>query len=595
MYRTNLTFLLRLFSVLVLLSLILSACGPAATEAPAQQEAPAATEAPAQEEQAAPSQAPAETQAPVATEEVAAPSLGSVPVNNVSTEPKYGGKLTSVLFATIDKLDPQVALSFQEWFLVTLFTHNGLMKYDMDDQLKPDLAERYEMNEDGTEFTFYLNKGRKFSNGREVVADDIKYSITRCAKPETGAWGQMMTANIVGAPDVIAGNADEISGIEVIDDYTVKFHLIEPQSTFVMFLAGSPQFINPKEEVEKWGAEYPMHAVGTGPYMIKEWLPGAKLVLAKNPYYWELPTRPYIDEFEFIMNIDEQTTLLMIESGDADMTADLMPSAVVQQVIEAPNWQPFIYQRSGFSPMFAWMNSEPQNTPFDNLKVRQAVLYAIDHKKLGKIMTGVGVPTYGLYAGPQAPGFDPKFDPYPYNPEKAKQLLAEAGFPDGFKTKFYWHDEVASWTIFPVPVQQMLKEVGIDAELIKVSVPAKNEMATNKEMPLFIGGWGPAVIDAAEWYTSIFLCSMKDQPTGYPSYCNPKIDEMFAQTQKTFDMTKRAEIFREMENILMADAPMIPLMNMSYFILVNPRVKNYSAHILVPPGNPWVWLDPIEK
>lgn len=575
--------------------MVLSACAPAATEAPKAEVATTVVEKPTE---AAPVTQPEVTkavQAGATPEVAAAPEMGSIPVNNPSTEPKYGGKLTSVLFATVDKLDPQVAISFQEWFIVTLFTHNGLMKWDMDDKLKPDLAERYEMSADGTEYTFYLNKGRKFSNGRDVVAADIKYSITRTAKPDTGSWGQMMTANIVGAPDVIAGKADEISGIEVVDDYTVKFHLISPQSTFTMFLAGSPLFINPKEEVEKWGAEYPMHAVGSGPYMIKEWNAGAKLVLAKNPYYWELPTRPYIDEFEFLMNIDEQTTLLMIESGQADMTSDLMPSAVVQQVIGAPNWKPFIYTRSGFSPMFAWMNSEPQNAPFDNLKVRQAVLYAIDHKKLGQIMTGVGVPIYGLYAGPQAPGFDPKFDPYPYNPEKAKQLLAEAGYPNGFKTKFYWHDEVASWTIFPVPVQQMLKEVGIDAELIKVSVPAKNEMAANKEMPLFIGGWGPAIIDSAEWFTSIFLCSMKDQPTGYPSYCNPKIDEMFAQTQATSDIKKRAEIFREMENILMADAPMIPLMNMSYFILVNPRVKNYSAHVLVPPGNPWVWLDPAQK
>jgi ABC-type transport system substrate-binding protein len=571
--------LMQLFSIMILLSLVLSACAPAATPAPETQ-APAQTEAPVSEE-------PAATEAPMQ-----ATGPGGVPVNNPSTDPKYGGTLKSVLFATIDKLDPQVAISFQEWFLVTLFTHNGLMKYDMDDQLKPDLAESYEMNEDGTEFTFKLNKGRKFSNGREMVAADVKYSLSRTANPKVGSWGQMMTANIVGAPEVIAGDAEEISGIEIVDDYTVKFHLIEPQSTFVMFLAASPQFINPKEEVEKWGDEYPMHAVGTGPYMIKEWEAGSKLVLEKNPYYYELPERPYVDQFEFIMNIDEQTTLLQIEAGEADMTADLMPSSVVQQVINDPNWQPYIYTRAGFSPMFTWMNSE--NPPFDNLKVRQAVLYAIDHEKLRKIMTGVGTPTFGLYAGPQAPGFDPNFDPYPYNPEKAKQLLAEAGFPDGFETKYYWHDEVASWTIFPVPVQQMLADVGIKAELIKVSVPAKNEMAANKEMPMFIGGWGPAIVDSAEWYTSIFLCSMKDQPTGYPSYCNPKIDEMFSETQQTFDMEKRAEIFREMEDILMADAPMIPLMNMSYFVLVNPRVKNYSAHILTPPSNPWVWLDPVE-
>ena len=565
-------------SVIVILSMLLVACGSAATAGDTQ------TSDEADVAEAPDTSADDSEEAEQAADEVAAESSDD-------GGPKYGGRLVTVLSATIDKLDPQVAISFQEWNIVTNITHNGLMKYDFNDELVPDLAEKYVMNEAGDEFVFTLNKGRKFSNGREVVADDIKYSLTRAMKPETGSWGNLMLVNVVGAPAVIAGEADEAEGIEVLDDYTIKFSLIEPQSTFVSFLAASPIFINPKEEVEKWGDEYPLHAVGTGPYMIKEFNPGTNLLLEKNPYYYELPERPYVDEIEFIMNIDEQTTLLMIESGEADITADLMPPSVMQQVLNDPDWEDYIYNRPGFSPVFMWMNSE--NKPFDDVLVRQAVLYAINRDKLDKMLTGVGTQIRGLYV-PGAPGYDPDFDPYPYNPEKAKELLAEAGFPDGFDTKLYWHDEVASWTLFPVPIQQDLAEVGINAELIKVSVPAKNEMAAEKAMPIAVGGWGPATVDSADWYSAIFLCANKDEPTGYPSYCNPVIDEMFAETQKTFDEDKRAELFREMEDILMADAPMISLMNMSYYVLVNPRVKEYSAHILTPPINPFVWLDDAE-
>jgi len=565
-----------LLSMLVIVSMLLVACGGGA--APADVEA-----AESGGEEAAAAEPAAEEEAEASGEESAAEAESSDAAGD-----KYGGRLVTVLSATIDKLDPQVAISFQEWNIVTNITHNGLMKYDFNDELVPDLAEKYEMNEAGDEFIFTLNKGRKFSNGREVVADDIKYSLTRAMKPETGSWGNLMLMNVVGAPAVIAGDADEAEGIEVIDDYTIKFSLIEPQSTFVSFLAASPIFINPKEEVEKWGDEYPLHAVGTGPFMIKEFNPGTNLVLEKNPYYYELPERPYLDEIEFVMNIDEQTTLLMIESGDADITADLMPPSVMQQVLNDPDWEDYIYNRPGFSPVFMWMNSE--NEPFDDVRVRQAVLYAINRDKLDKMLTGVGVQIRGLYV-PGAPGYDPDFDPYPYNPEKAKELLAEAGFPDGFDTKLYWHDEVASWTLFPVPIQQDLAEVGINAELIKVSVPAKNELAAEKAMPIGVGGWGPATVDCADWYSAIFLCANKDEPTGYPSYCNPVIDEMFAETQKTFDEEKRAALFREMEDILMADAPMISLMNMSYYVLLNPKVKGYTAHILTPPINPFVWIE----
>ncbi len=571
--KVKLVFVVSMFAIL---SMLFSACAPAASPAPAAPAKPADTAAPAKA---------ADTAVPAAP---AKPADTAAPAAPAATEPKYGGTLRAVLFATIDKLDPAVAISFQEWFIVTNQTHNGLMMYDFDDKLKPDLAESYEMNKEGNEFTFKLAQGRKFSNGREFEAADVKYSFSRVANPKTGSWGQQMIANIVGAKDVMDGKATEISGIEVIDKYTVKIKLVEPQSTFISFLAASPIFINPKEEVDKWGAEYPMHAVGTGPFMIDEWTPGVKLVLKQNPYYYELPKRPYLDKIEYTMGVDEQTTLLKIQAGDADITADLMPPSVVQQVTADPSWKPYIYSRDGFSPAFMWMNS--MQKPFDDVRVRQAVLYAVDMDRIGKMIQGVGKPIYGLYV-PGATGYDPKFRPYPYNPEKAKQLLAEAGYPNGLKVKFYWHDEVASWTIFPPLIQQDLAKVGIDAELVRVTVPAKNEMARAKSMQMFTGGWGPATVDSADWFNSIFLCARQKEETGYPSYCNPKIDEMFAQTQKSFDETERAKIFRQLEDILMAVAPMLPLMNMSYFVLVNPRVKGYSAHILTPPINPWVWLD----
>lgn len=561
-------------SLLVVLAIVAVACATSPTTSPATQAPP-------------PAQATDATQAPQPTQASAnAPTSAPTQAPTANAAPKPGGTLHVVMPGTVDRLDPALAFTFVEWMIVTTETHQGLMKYDFDDKLKTDLAESYQVSPDGKVYTFKIHQGVKFQNGRELVAADFKYSTERMAVPDLASWGQGYTSNIVGADNVIAGKAKTMSGIEVVDKYTIKFTLKQPQSTFLSFLAASPFFVVPKEEVDKWKDQFSLHAVGTGPFMIKEWLPGNKLTLVKNPYYWE-EGKPYMDSIEFTMGVDAQTSLLKVEKGEADIIADLLAPSVVQQAMSDPKWKPYIYTRSGFIPTWVWINSK--NPPLDKLEVRQAIEYAIDTSKLTKLLTGVGEPLYGIYAK-GAPGYDAKFRPYTYDPEKAKQLLAKAGLPNGFNIDFYYTDEVSFWELIPAPIQQDLAKVGIQMKINKITAAAKNEKAAAKTLPLHIGGWGPATIDSADWIGSLFTCAVKDQATGYASYCNQKVDDLFQQTQATTDETQRSSLFRQIEDLVMADAPMIPIINVQYFVLVNPRVKGYSSHLLVPPVNPWVWL-----
>jgi ABC-type transport system substrate-binding protein len=288
------------------------------------------------------------------------------------------------------------------------------------------------------------------------------------------------------------------------------------------------------------------------------------------------------------MGVDAQTALLKMEAGEADIIADLLPPSVIQQASADAKWADYIYTRPGFIPTWLWMNAK--NPPLDDVKVRQAILHAVDVEKIQRLLTGVGGPLYGIYA-PGAPGYDATFRPYVHDPERAKQLLAEAGHPDGFSIDFFYTDEVSFWEQFGPPIQQDLAAVGIQMQIQKITAAAKNEMAAAKTMPLHVGGWGPITIDSADWVASLFTCAVQDQPTGYASYCNPEVDELYTQTKASFDQEERAGLFRQIEDTVMADAPMVPLINVEYFVLVNPRVKGYSSHLLVPPVNPWVWLE----
>ena len=250
-------------------------------------------------------------------------------------EAKQGGSMIVTYKDDVSTLDPAIGYDWQNWSMIkSLF--DGLMDYAPGTtDLVPDLAESYEVAPDGLSYTFKLRQGVKFHNGRELTADDVKWSIERAVQPETQSPGQGFFGMIKGFDDVAAGKAKELSGIEAVDPYTVRFTLSHPDATFLHVMAINFSSAVPKEEVAKYGQDFGKHPVGTGAYKMTEWTLGQRLVFERNPDYYKKGL-PKLDKITFEVGQEPLVALLRLERGEVDILGDPIPPAKFLEVRNDP-------------------------------------------------------------------------------------------------------------------------------------------------------------------------------------------------------------------------------------------------------------------
>lgn len=227
---------------------------------------------------------------------------------------KTGGDIVVTYQNDVATLDPAIGYDWQNWSMIkSLF--DGLMDYRPGTtELVNDLAESYAISEDGKVYTFVLRKGVKFHNGREVTAADVKYSLERTVNPKTQSPGAGFFSPIAGYDEEASGKSTTLSGIEVVDDHTVKITLKEPNATFLHVLALNFASVVPREEVEKWGADFGKHPVGSGAFELQEWKLGQELIFRKNPNYFKAGV-PRLDHIKFEMGQDPSVALLRLEKA----------------------------------------------------------------------------------------------------------------------------------------------------------------------------------------------------------------------------------------------------------------------------------------
>ncbi len=213
---------------------------------------------------------------------------------------------------------------------------DGLMDYEPGTTtLRPELAESYEISPDGKTFTFKLRAGVKFHNGREMTADDVKYSLDRVTNPKTQSPGAGFFASIKGFDEVAGGKAESLEGVTVVDPSTIKFELSRPDATFLHVMAINFAHVVPKEEVDKYGADFGKNPVGTGAYKLAEWTLGQRLVFERNADYWHKGL-PYLDKITFEIGQEPIVALLRLQKGEVDVPGDSIPPAKFQEVMADP-------------------------------------------------------------------------------------------------------------------------------------------------------------------------------------------------------------------------------------------------------------------
>ena len=277
---------------------------------------------------------------------------------------------------------------------------------------------------------------------------------------------------------------EHVSGITLSDPYTVSITLKQAKATFLNVLAMHFGSVVPKEEVDKYGADFGHHPVGTGAFKLVEWTPGQHLLLQRNKDYFK-PDLPHLDEVEIQVGQDPSVSLLRLKKGEVDLTGDGIPPAQFQSVIADPSLKNQVIAGKQLQTSYLALNT--QVPPLDNVRVRRAINMAINKERIVRIINNRAVPA-SQPLPPRMPGYDPNYKGYPYDPEGAKKLLSEAGHPNGFETTLYSINTDPNPRIAQA-IQQDLAQIGIKAELKALASSVVIQAGgTPKEAPMIWSG-----------------------------------------------------------------------------------------------------------
>lgn len=432
--------------------------------------------------------------------------------------------------------------------------YDTLVKLDENSEVVGSLAEKFEVL-DETTYKFYLKKGVKFHNGEELKASDVKYSFERAISPIGGS-----IAHIVGDIDP--------NGFEIIDDYTIIIKTKKPNSAFLPSLThkGGGVILNQKA-VEAAGDNYSMNPIGTGPFKFVSWDKGDKIVLERfDDYYGE---SPYFKKM-IIRAIPEGTNrTIELESGGVDIAYDITTNDI-KRVEDNPDLK-LVRKMSNSTTYFAF---NTQKKPFDDIKVRQAIGYAIDTDTIvNAVFRGVGAPADGPVP-PNIKYFNKELGSPDYDIEKAKALLAEAGYPNGFKAKIWTNEKQARIDMATI-IQNQLKEIGIEVEIQVLEWGAYLEGIKKGEHEMFIVGWSTQTPDPDMALFGPFHSSQKGK-NNFSYYDNSVVDELLEKGRLIADSPEREEIYKRLQKIIREEAPWVVLNNSEAVIGVRSNIEGFK-------------------
>jgi len=429
-------------------------------------------------------------------------------------------------------------------------------------EIVPKLAEKYEVSADATEFTFRLRKGIKFHDGTPFNAEAVKTNFERRLDPKAATKFGFLVA--------------QIASISVLDEYTVKFKTKAPFAPMTSNLTHTTNGIqSPASLKASW--EKPLtHPVGTGPFVYKERVPGSKLVLVRNENYWG--KKAILEEITFRVIPDDASRVVALETGEVHVAVRIPPFDIPRLKAD-----PRIRIDNTASVRTIYMGLNCLKEPLTNKKVRQALNYAVNKEAIVKhVLGGVG----RVSDAPISPGifgYTP-IKTYEYNVQKAKDLLAEAGFPKGFETtlhpavgRYYMDASVAT------AVAADLLKVGVKADIKMMDwgtylpfVLRDKEVAEHK---LFVLGWGTVTGDADYGLFALFHSGeWPKKGNAAAFYKNEKVDQLLEAGRKTADAEQRKKIYKEAMEIIMDDAPWIFLHSESQITGIRANVKDLIVH-----------------
>jgi ABC-type transport system substrate-binding protein len=485
----------------------------------------------------------------------------------------------------VPTLDPAAGYDTASWsFEQALF--DTLVRYaDGSIALEPDLALSWESSPDATHFTFHLRHDARFSNGRAVTSADLKYSLQRVLTPATRSKGIEYYRNILGAEDYIAGRAGDVRGIATPDPYTISFTLSAPDPIFIHKLCMPFAAAVPREAVQRWGDDFSSHPVGSGAFELRQWRRGQYLVLVRNPYYFARG-QPRLDAIVERVGVNEELEWLQYRAGEVDVAG--IPSADFPAVIKDLRLAPLIHKIVSAATDYLGFNC--QMAPFSDVRVRRAFNYAIDKHKLLALLNGRGVIAHDVLP-PGLPGYDPELSGYPYDPARARGLLAAAGVKAGFAPEL-WMQADQTMLLLGESIQQDLALVGIDVRLKPVAWgPLLEAVRQPNSVPLSLLGWEADFPDP-ENFLNVLFSKAQWGSNNDTFYYNPKVESLLAQAAPLANPRRRLALYEQAEKLIVADAPWVFLYHPVTYVIVQPWVHGWVLNPMRPTRFEKVWLSP---
>ena len=529
------------------------------------------------------------TAAPVATEEATqVTTTAPAPQPSGAADGGIGGGKLIRLFVDPPTLDPHLttdATSAQ--IIIEVF--GGLFTIDRDLNIVPDLVEDWDVSADGRVYTFRLRSDATFHNGKPVTAEDVRWSLERATNPSTESpvAGQYL-GDIVGVKEKLDGDAETISGLRVIDDKTVEITIDAPKSYFLAKLTYPTGFVLDRENVEADPKRWFRRPNGTGPFMLTQYDVGEKMVLSRNPTYHL--GAPHLDEVEMILS--GGTSMLMYENDEIHVAG--ISLADLDRILDPSNSLNAELQQAPptFSVQYIGLNvNEP---PLDDVKVRQALNLSIDKQNLAtSVLADQVVPAYGILP-PGFPGFNPNLRGYEFNPERARQLLAESKYGDDLDnfpliTITTSGSFGASVSLdMEVVLQMWSKNLGIDAEFQQTEFATFLRDLNKRRFQMFNIGWIADYPDPENFLDILFHSESNNNHT---NYSNPLVDSLLEQARTETDEAVRFRLYNQAEQMIVDDAPWVPLWySGERYLLVKPNVHDYYLTPLYIPRLRYVYL-----